>query len=388
MIMVKKYLKYICILTVLLLLLCSCGKTTKWSPLQIASVIAESEEEAENLRKALPGSEAYDFILTVNYGLNENDVEDGAVLARGGVYAFEVAALKLSDKADTAMVEMMLESYLEQRTATFTGYFPEQEAVMRNSKAVVTDGWALLLICNDPAEAEKRFDECFRNNPPGSIPEYKDMGQGQGGGEDSGWVYDHDRILEAWRLAEDESLSGKDRELMDVLRSIFKEVQKPKQSLPSLELALHDWMIDHMEYDTATLEGYGGFPDPDNDNPYGALVNGRGICEGYTRSFQLLMDIAGIECISVFGTSNNGIEIGEHAWNQVLLDGEWYVVDVTWDDPLASFVLSDAQHHRYFNKTSNEIRVNHFWDKTGVPEAEGTVYTWGAILKMNAKQGY
>lgn len=52
----------------------------------------------------------------------------------------------------------------------------------------------------------------------------------------------------------------------------------------------------------------------------------KGNCEGYTREFELLCGAADIPCIDLVGTSINGIS---HAWNEVYVDGEWLVVDVT-----------------------------------------------------------
>ncbi len=44
----------------------------------------------------------------------------------------------------------------------------------------------------------------------------------------------------------------------------------------------------------------------------------------------MLMNAAGIECKVIYGSTTRG---GYHAWNQVKVDGVWYNIDVTWDDP-------------------------------------------------------
>lgn len=65
---------------------------------------------------------------------------------------------------------------------------------------------------------------------------------------------------------------------------------------------------------------------------YGALVNGKAVCEGYARAFKCAMDKLGIECVIVHGyaQSNDGLE--PHAWNYVRFKGSWYAVDTTWND--------------------------------------------------------
>lgn len=74
---------------------------------------------------------------------------------------------------------------------------------------------------------------------------------------------------------------------------------------------------------------------------YGALVNGKAVCQGYAEAFKLLCDKQGIPCIVVVGTGVvSASESGSHMWNAVKMeDGSWYNVDVTWDDQ--SVVLHD-----------------------------------------------
>lgn len=65
----------------------------------------------------------------------------------------------------------------------------------------------------------------------------------------------------------------------------------------------------------------------------GALLYGTVVCEGYAKTFKILCDRNGIECVLVPGlaTSGNGVWEG-HMWNYVRVDGSWYLIDATWDD--------------------------------------------------------
>jgi transglutaminase-like putative cysteine protease len=65
---------------------------------------------------------------------------------------------------------------------------------------------------------------------------------------------------------------------------------------------------------------------------YGILVAGTAVCTGYAHAFQLLAQASGLEPVVVTGTASSGFTTGGHAWNQVLVDGQWLVVDATWDD--------------------------------------------------------
>ena len=64
-----------------------------------------------------------------------------------------------------------------------------------------------------------------------------------------------------------------------------------------------------------------------------ALVTHEGVCEGYVRSFQMAMNELGIPCVPVHGLQTSGTP-EQHMWCAVMLGGEWYAVDPTWDDPV------------------------------------------------------
>ncbi len=56
------------------------------------------------------------------------------------------------------------------------------------------------------------------------------------------------------------------------------------------------------------------------------------VCDGYAKAFKVLCDKMGIPCVLVDGLSDTGA----HMWNNVQLNGEWYAVDPTWNDPVTS----------------------------------------------------
>lgn len=139
------------------------------------------------------------------------------------------------------------------------------------------------------------------------------------------------------------------------------------------ELAVHDYITDWSTFDYSVFgrTASEGFADG-SDTPYGVLVNRSAMCHGYSATFQLLMGMLDIECITVYGIpGSNGVE---HSWNMVKLDGEWYCVDCAWDDPIGG-----KPGHDYFNVTSDYMRRGgiHNWDESSVPEATGTVYAYG-----------
>ena len=117
---------------------------------------------------------------------------------------------------------------------------------------------------------------------------------------------------------------------------------------------VHDYLVENIEYDTSLSQS-------NIYNVYGALVKGRAVCEGYARSFKYLMDELGIPCTLVIGTGTNSQgQTENHAWNYVQLNGTWYAIDCTWDDPVSSTgYVSQSSRYRYFLKGSNEFLQDH-----------------------------
>lgn len=117
---------------------------------------------------------------------------------------------------------------------------------------------------------------------------------------------------------------------------------------------VHDYLVDNIEYDTTISQ--------DNIyNVYGALINRTAVCEGYARSFKYLMDELGIPCTLVIGQGTNAQgQTENHAWNYVQINGNWYAIDCTWDDPVSTTgYVSQSSRYRYFLKGSNEFMQDH-----------------------------
>lgn len=119
---------------------------------------------------------------------------------------------------------------------------------------------------------------------------------------------------------------------------------------------VHDYLIDSIEYDDTLMRG-------NIYDIYGALVNKICVCEGYAKSFQYIMQDVGIETAIIIGTGTNSKkETESHAWNYVKLNGNWYAIDVTWDDPIITGggKLTNKSRYEYFLKGSNTMNKNHY----------------------------
>lgn len=120
-------------------------------------------------------------------------------------------------------------------------------------------------------------------------------------------------------------------------------------------LIVHDTLVDMLEYDQNDSNS-------NTHNIYGAFVNRNVVCEGYAKSFKYIMDSLNIPCILVGGiATNNSSNTESHMWNYIQLDGNWYGVDVTWDDPViigGSSKKSSRVRRDYFCKGSSAFNLH------------------------------
>lgn len=177
-------------------------------------------------------------------------------------------------------------------------------------------------------------------------------------------LYDTDPILAAWRGGDRSSLGEKDAAILSAAEEVLQEVTSGDMTDYETERAVYRWLVENVTYDWGHQSFFQEM-DPDSPDPYGALVDRTAICLGYATTFQLLMDMSGVECITVVGAAFDSSE--DHAWNMVRLDGEWYCVDATWDMGIPE------QYWSYFNVTSDWMAdTDHQWDYASVPEATAT----------------
>ncbi len=144
------------------------------------------------------------------------------------------------------------------------------------------------------------------------------------------------------------SLANAKNNLNSALTKVFADVPEKANDL-EIEVYINNYLVEHCSYDTKSAMCH---------TAYGALVNGKAVCDGYAHAFQLLCSKMGIACSIIEGTSdfNDGKEEG-HMWNCVKLGDEWYNVDVTWND------ISSAQffceRFFYLNLTDDAILKDH-----------------------------
>jgi hypothetical protein len=166
-------------------------------------------------------------------------------------------------------------------------------------------------------------------------------------------------ILDKDSLQEYEKVIKKASEITGkIIKSNMTDLEK--------ELAIHDYLILNTKYDSVSLVN---LRSSDNcHSAYGALVQGTAVCDGYAKAMEIMLNMVGVECITVtgFSYSYESRPIG-HAWNIVNIDGDYYHMDVTSDDWDGDVM---ELNHNFFNISDKQIASSHNWDRFSYPKCE------------------
>ena len=153
------------------------------------------------------------------------------------------------------------------------------------------------------------------------------------------------------------------------IRSLVDGLIEPDMTPIERELLIHDYIVNHVAYDTRSIV-------PDSAYTLvGALNEGKAVCQGYAEAFQLMAYYGGLHSRMVFGEAASGTGTISHAWNLVEIEGSYYHLDTTWDDPVMTSgeaVLSYA----YFNLDDEAMSRDHYWDRSSYPAADALAYNY------------
>ena len=137
-----------------------------------------------------------------------------------------------------------------------------------------------------------------------------------------------------------------------------------------LAMAAHDYLCERLYYDNSGLSRYNAYVSEHGTNKgyddFRIFVSAGGfldrvgvgvVCEGYARAYKVICDQFGIPCVLIGGTVVQGGTTIGHMWNGVLINGKWYLTDVTWDD------AGNKASYKYFmvgNITSGRTSSGNF----------------------------
>lgn len=127
---------------------------------------------------------------------------------------------------------------------------------------------------------------------------------------------------------------------------------------------IHDYLVRNVRYmfsisKTNTLENMSA------RTVVGPILNNIAVCAGYAKAFKLLCDQLGLCCFYIRGQGFTGETWGNHGWNVVMLDGQFYHVDVTWDS--LDYQRTGRLSYRYFLRCDAVMDDDHRWDRSMFP---------------------
>lgn len=145
-------------------------------------------------------------------------------------------------------------------------------------------------------------------------------------------------------------IANKIKKLSEKVQSVLNNIPASASQLDK-EKQIHDYIINNTVYDSTAANSISSYKDllPHSFDIYGALCGGKAVCEGYSKLFQYLCYCVGINSTQIIGTGNGG----NHMWNAVKINDDWYMLDATWDD------TSEIPLFDYFNITSKDLNKDH-----------------------------
>ena len=134
-----------------------------------------------------------------------------------------------------------------------------------------------------------------------------------------------------------------DQKLADIYQLVDDSMTEEQKAI-----TIHDYLVSHAEYDYSYS----------NYTSYGVLMEGKGVCQSYAFAYMYIMNHLGVETHFLPSNSMN------HAWNVIKVDGVYYNVDCTFDDPTYNGTdRYGAATHTYFLRNTQQMKnLGHTFD--------------------------
>ncbi|WP_413364282.1 DUF5050 domain-containing protein [Lysinibacillus sp. 3P01SB] len=136
---------------------------------------------------------------------------------------------------------------------------------------------------------------------------------------------------------------------------------------------VNDYIVKNTEYSEESVAS--------SHSAYAVAHEGKGVCQGYALFAQKLLQALGMESMYVVGE----VYTGGHAWNLVKVEGEWYHLDTTWNDPVPD--RGTGVRYDYFLLNDRDMRVDHSWEATDYPKAESSTYSYMHAVQDSYEHG-
>lgn len=131
------------------------------------------------------------------------------------------------------------------------------------------------------------------------------------------------------------------------LDKITSEIFKESNTLEKNITLAHDYIINNSMYDTDRSDL--DIIKYKSDTAYGPLLEGYGICGGYTDAMELFLEKLGVKSYRVSSEA--------HVWNAVNIGDDWYNLDLTWDDPVIDDGSQVLEHNFFLISTKKLLEI-------------------------------
>jgi transglutaminase/protease-like cytokinesis protein 3 len=154
------------------------------------------------------------------------------------------------------------------------------------------------------------------------------------------------------KISEVDKIVAKYPKSFDSTEQLAERIEKDFDSDAERARAIYGWIAFNIRYDynaylnPPRVQGFSYSTEAEkqrkikqlNDNLIQkAFKSKKAVCEGFTALYQHLASLMGIKCEIIRGDSKISVrDIGRkttssnHAWNMVLIDKKWRLIDVTW----------------------------------------------------------
>lgn len=153
------------------------------------------------------------------------------------------------------------------------------------------------------------------------------------------------------------------RSAEDSIESVARYIKQHESDELGRLRAAHDWVADRIAYDVPALD----LPRLPPQDPGRIFNNRTGVCSGYALLLRKLGRLVGHEIVYVVGVSrgeDGSVSGGGHAWNAVKLDGDWHLIDATWNaGHVGDRGFTKAYSSRYYLAPPEVFGMNHFPDR-------------------------
>jgi transglutaminase/protease-like cytokinesis protein 3 len=164
---------------------------------------------------------------------------------------------------------------------------------------------------------------------------------------------------------------------MDVSANLVVSSLKARSSDEfSLLINLSEHLQKNVRYDKDELQSSsrGIVSFPLSHNAYGAIMNGKAVCDGFSSAFTFLAQKLGFQCMTVIGRSAYATTLIDHAWNIIKIRNNFYHMDTSWDT--RKFEEFGEFSYAYFALSDRDIERDHEWIRNSTPACTDNMSTY------------